>query len=907
MNNKPFSSLALRGDTSGLYDLNSNELRTANTLTFTILSILKGPGESKDKMKNATSRLSSLMTSGKNVDINTDNYTVMYDYVMSKAQGLYLKSLEIENYRHLEWNRNLPVIEDRMQNAQHNGVFGRLTQKELGDRRALFHTSVIKYLAEQSLRTTRIALTRKYVSPKEFESDLTRWLDLLILNVATPIASLHFYPIIMDDFDKSLYEVNYQNVISATEDCLRQYCNKADNYSQLMGFTRENNEISTLLSVSQNFYPAASEEYSNDDISELTTFSMSEDLDPKAGSVDDPPIQPEPNTPQKELDSDVINEGAVPNLVFEEPPLETYRHEVSINDHLNAVWSEDTVPQAELMYRIHENSGTRTKEDAVILLGTTNLIEFDSIQGLDSTKPVDESILRHDGFKLKKKTKNKMKNEIAEMYVIGPVNVDSIPGTFNRTPENERISLLGRHMALTTKEHSDNFLRLNRKWSASFNKHFDYTPIDSKIMSVDEWLLTQEPKKRKLYIEARAKLPITNFSKDEYHTRQFFIKGEVQVPPSDCSLATKAPRGIQGLLSADSSLFLGGFMSGVSKCLSQNCTSKQFYYSYGATALDIGEWYNQVYQQEGSPGLQYIIMEDDFSSFDSTQGIGAMTAEHEVYDLILNKSTLDMRTKANIRLTLDREKMTHGKGSFYTYSNPATRKSGSQHTSPGNTIVNFKSHYYAIMEWNEKHRDQKHGKIMNFRMMGLGDDNVLAIAIEPEFYASWETFAEKLISSIGLKPKMARNKNTSYCSSYFMPIIKDDGSHSFLLVPSVTRVLTKMGWSLATMAKGFDKSTRVWGNLHGITSNQQMPVMRVFYEHFSKLGVKASYSNDYQAIDKKVHGYQPTRDIEEWFSNLYNVTTAEVMELESYLKSSLTRYGKQPFAWSHPVFRKMLA
>jgi hypothetical protein len=325
------------------------------------------------------------------------------------------------------------------------------------------------------------------------------------------------------------------------------------------------------------------------------------------------------------------------------------------------------------------------------------------------------------------------------------------------------------------------------------------------------------------------------------------------------------------------------------------------------TSLELGSWYNRYYGVTHESGVDYIMIEDDFSAYDSTQGEGAHNLEMKFYNDILEKTSLDANLKKNIRVTLNNQNHTNGVGRCYKYSVPFTRKSGDQNTSVGNTTINFFVHYSAIQEWNLRHDKKLGGRVNDFKMLGLGDDNLMAVAIHKDWLQEFMGFVEKFIQDLGLKPKLACNVFPSYCSSYFMPVVLRDGSDSYVLAPAATKALTKMGWTLNSVSRKVGTTNRIWGNLHGIAAFKHLPLLRVFYQYYETLGIKAVKVFEWKAHDTSSDDLYTTHpDVMRWFTKLYDITESEVDELESYLKSSVTKYEGKPFVWSHDVFRKML-
>lgn len=564
---------------------------------------------------------------------------------------------------------------------------------------------------------------------------------------------------------------------------------------------------------------------------------------------------------------------------------------------------------------VQEHLGSHVDLDIVLPRDSAVVVDKYILHGIDSTKQVDNDVLKEHGVMVEVKTDHLFKEVQSLIQMVGPVNVDVLPACFNKTQENEKIALMGRHINVTLPQHNKNFHNMRRRFMDSFLSKLDFDDIDNEIVSFQDWIDGQPTKKRTTYEHVRGQLNTIDFNKHKYHTRNFFIKLEVQVPPADAKLSTKAPRGIQGLVNASSSLYLGPFMGGVSKKLANNYLKEsKFLYTSGMNPVEIGDWYLKYQQpfrmsitnKKGKTvnvGIPYIFIEDDFSSYDSTQGDGAYQVEMAVYNKALSSSNLDQGVINNILINLKEQAKTHGFGRFHEYTVPNTRKSGDQNTSVGNTLVNFFVHYVSLETWNVTHKFK--GRIHDYSMLGLGDDNLIAIALDHNYKQEFMAHTENVITSLGLKPKLVSNKYPTYCSSYFMPVEDMFGRKKYVLTPCVTRSLTKLGWSTNLLGTTKPES-RMKGNMLGISAYGLCPIMRVLHEYYTKLDVKEDDDGEYRCYSREIpYVLRPSAKTIEWFCDVYHLTEAEVGELESFLKGSVEASGGKPFVWTHTLFRKM--
>jgi hypothetical protein len=566
-------------------------------------------------------------------------------------------------------------------------------------------------------------------------------------------------------------------------------------------------------------------------------------------------------------------------------------------------------------FLVQESVGTYPEVNSIIQTGTTSRFDVEYLYGIDSQKPIDESILEHKGVSVKVKTRDEKKETQTRMFVVGPVCTDIIPGCFNKTKHNEYIALVGRHINVTMPECNKFWQDARAKTWESFMQHFKIETFNSYCMNYDEWIEEQPTSKAARYKEVLFNIADMDFTEKKYHDREFFIKSEILPPPADepAGLSGKAPRGIQGLKNNSSNMFLGCFMKGVSKVVSKSYElGSKFYYTSGSNASEIGEWYTYykdkkfINKHKGkSFNMDYHFVEDDFSAYDSTQGQGAHETELMFYERILADCSLPTGVINNIRVTLSNQSHTYGFGGHHTYSVPYTRKSGDQNTSIGNTILNFFVHYYAILVYNKSSAPKN--RIHDWAMMGLGDDNLLAICCMEKMLPSIMEKLTEIIKSFGLKPKMKSSKFPSYCSSHFMPVLDNNNKLVHVLTPSVVRALMKCGLSTSELSKKGATLERMKGNMLGIPIYSACPVMRVFFDYYTGLNVDGSEEYKWRNYMNDVNAhYRTSLETSNWFQELYHVSDVEIYELESYLKSSVLEHKGKPFLWSHEVFRKML-
>lgn len=468
--------------------------------------------------------------------------------------------------------------------------------------------------------------------------------------------------------------------------------------------------------------------------------------------------------------------------------------------------------------------------------------------------------------------------KIGEYYQIGPCFLRCVPGAHALDRQNEFASLCGRHLIV---KHADDIGEWRRVVGVAL-PYFDQFVDNVQAYTQHQWLCDQPPHKRDKYTAFLGNVSSLDFENPQVHKRNFFIKNEILVPGFGTRLADKFPRGIQGLLVPETNIALGPFMHVVSDAIASGFGG-QLSYSSGRTPEELGEWFNKA-SEEG-----FSFYEDDFSAFDSTQGAGAHFAEVSVYKLFGPDHVVDT--------VLNYQKKTVGISKFFRYKTKFTRKSGDQNTSVGNTIINFMVHLYAIHEYNSR------GNNVVFKMMALGDDNLLAVKNAGSDFCS---YIEQVIVRLGLRPKFKQcSKAPTYCSSVFLPVV-DGNRPTYVLVPELLRRLSKIGFTVKTLPRGVSPIARLKANELSMPNNRLLPVSRVFYNYYTSLSqIKADYDNDYRPHAIYTANFSVCERTFDWFTDVYGVSVDEINQLEDFLIKHLDSADGFPSVWNHPVANYM--
>jgi len=511
-----------------------------------------------------------------------------------------------------------------------------------------------------------------------------------------------------------------------------------------------------------------------------------------------------------------------------------------------------------------------------------------------------------EGVKLRDKVKFQDKD--SGLYtLIGPGLTYVVPEVDASNKVNEGLALANRHLqSIEVTVEVQETWDIVRKLAVPMVTRFIKRRYEKNNLA--NWLETQKTDmaKHRLYseyIEGSRIMP-DHMNRKEHHI-SFFTKKELLLRRVGHRHKQKAPRGIQGMMNPAANIFAGPFFQSVSKALAYEFLAVDINsedrdwpiwgYTSGATNERIGQWMFDHSVEEG-----WWLAEDDFSCFDSTQSVAALKVEHAVYDQ-LNPSN-------SAEATYLHQLKTVGYGRFHSYSVRGTRKSGSQNTSVGNTILNFLIHYTAHLVYNETQ-----GVEYRMHMIGLGDDNVAAVkgpADKAEVLRYWK-FIEEFITKSGLKPEMLvrdRTTDVTYCSSRFVPVSRN-GKDTLLLISDPVRFMAKFGWShqKETLGEKCVKA-RLRGNVLGNPNLNIMPVARVYsawYGGQSKWGSKAKFADNF-VRNLTSRNCEPNAQTMGWFCDAFNLTEPEVYELESFIWHHLEETGGQSSYLHHILLEKMV-
>lgn len=299
-------------------------------------------------------------------------------------------------------------------------------------------------------------------------------------------------------------------------------------------------------------------------------------------------------------------------------------------------------------------------------------------------------------------------------------------------------------------------------------------------------------------------------------------------------------------------------------------------YASGLNRKQLGKWYDDSMAYVSSFG-EVKAYESDFSKFDKHHTEKHLRAEFDILNELI-------RMPDDVREACETICYTKGympKGVVYEV--PATRKSGFQDTTLGNTILNGVSQLMAMCHILKSDLEQL--QFYPIRMIVLGDDMYMLTTkqIANEFASS--NYLENL--GWDVKKKVCEPYEATFCSSVFMP--SEQGT-----------ILTGLPGRM--FAKTFCKMNRLH-NKHQqkyycnvvakgiICDNSHNPLVHGFLNRLISLTQVSKpkhtgFMKDWfyrHTIDSAGIELRPTPEVFEFIANRYGISIGEIIDLHNYL------------------------
>lgn len=506
-----------------------------------------------------------------------------------------------------------------------------------------------------------------------------------------------------------------------------------------------------------------------------------------------------------------------------------------------------------------------------------DLISYD-VKALPLTISQKPLMLTREGGQPHIVTKITNDREVTGVIVpIGVVVESNPPVAHASIQHNELISATNRaqprHLPLDN-ELVEEFRRFTRSRFPT-----DYYPnahTHEFVIDFDEWNSRYKITKQRDYIAAKSKQPPPTIV---FHYNGF-VKTEKVLLAEIGHINDKDPRMIQGCPD-DYNVLVGPFMHAMAKYLKKEWDGTgKFYYPSGASAEDVGRWFEYAKH----------YLELDFARYDSTIHLALLELELEGYEYITSGNMSLKRTNSALVLRVMRKNFN---SKTYTVNGITfivfgTRRSGTQNTSHGNTMINVYLTNFAIY---------KSGCRLNFKMVALGDDN-LAFFLNHMIGSIDVTVYARL----GLKAEHKQVLNgqfdqVEFCSSKFYPV---DGS--FVLSAKIGRQMAKIGWFINPISNKDKVRQMMRGDaLSHYNDMNHVPILRTVIQKVLELTGSDYIENKEERI-KALATHEVNQDIYNMLLLCYGVTREQFDEIELLIHS----IDKLPASINHALLEHII-
>jgi hypothetical protein len=323
---------------------------------------------------------------------------------------------------------------------------------------------------------------------------------------------------------------------------------------------------------------------------------------------------------------------------------------------------------------------------------------------------------------------------------------------------------------------------------------------------------------------------------------------------------------------------------------------KQLFYATGLAAEDYGAWYDGAMQDltEHFPEEDIVVMENDFSRFDSTIGVELLGIERSVYQWMFHMPP-------KISRALQSQDRTEG----YTkhgvhYRRTGGRHSGDANTSVGNTILNA-----GAALWIASEALGCHPKDVPMRGIFGGDDSYILMprAVAEIVYAA----APGRFRALGLRPKtkLVSRWMGEFYSAVFVPT-----AEGTVLLPKPGRVLAKSFYAKKPYA---GNKARGWAK--AVAEDRLMdvgtfPWVRILLKHVTAQTAEVQRYHDRSELSRQQYkkharrSHKPNPDTWDFIWRRYKITPPEFKEFERWFELQALQLGETFFV-AHDLLRKV--
>jgi len=197
------------------------------------------------------------------------------------------------------------------------------------------------------------------------------------------------------------------------------------------------------------------------------------------------------------------------------------------------------------------------------------------------------------------------------------------------------------------------------------------------------------------------------------------------------------------------------------------------------------------------------------------------------------------------------------------------------------------------------------------RFLGLGDDCLLAFkGVPPAMMALVIKQTNEDLTEMGLNPTPVQSQVPSFCSALIWPICLN-GKETYVLGPEILRLMSRFG---ATFSHKYPQCTREQGMAYSkgnVLSNvhwQGIPVLRILWNYYSKLDVKADYTQRefHRTYDDDTSAvYTMSTKTIHFMETAYGMNPEMTNMLECEVHTALLASGGGPCMFSSPYIHIM--
>jgi len=417
----------------------------------------------------------------------------------------------------------------------------------------------------------------------------------------------------------------------------------------------------------------------------------------------------------------------------------------------------------------------------------------------------------------------------------------------------------------------------NIQWLIPWTEHNSW--------SDEKWVNTLVGQKKKIANDALAQNIITGNVDQKHQEVKAFIKVEPMFrkdyrDSDDFIEHNIDPRLISGRHPEYNAMF-APIVKSVMKLLSEMWTEDKniTFYSTGCNRRTVGKWMDRQVSR-----ARPHFYNADYQRFDASTNQFLLALEHLIETAIQNADE-EFIQWLNVQFNTD-GKCSYGNarhGGIIRYWCWATRKSGDNNTSLGNTLLNIMLIVYALSKQTNIRKLFDDDRIS---IVVLGDDT----GICTDGWLINEIQYVRTLRQLGLIVQLQQKNqwNLTFCSSYFVPAIYD-GVETHVLTQKPGRSMCK-GYLSSQHYKNDAAKAWVKQNAEAYVKDfGHMPFMHNWhlckYNQYKHIGHKINIATDTYTYQHLVIKASPSRYYETFMMEVYGIYPDELQHLNNVMNS----------------------